>query len=586
MKGFLLTFSVFARTINEMQRFAEALQARVGIAGLVALTLTISLMLGCTTTGVTVVDGSGGAVAPVPPKVDIQVPQRDPDRSQPPPAFSALLEPEDFGESAYGEEEDITLLLEPDLIKKFDIPIVFNDAVDYNIRWFTTEKRKVFTTWLRRSRLYAPIIRKILREQGLPEDLVYLAMIESGFNPKANSPMKACGPWQFIYATGGRYGLKVSQWVDERRDPEKSTVAAAKYLRDLFNQFGCWYLAAAGYNAGERRVERAIERHNTNDFWQLARYNALPGETREYIPRLIAAAIIAKEPEKYGFDSITYEEPLRTVTRVVPSGTPLMSIAKAASLEIDTVRTLNPEILRGITPPDESGYRVKLPADIPMHFATNLDVVLGQERKVTRVTMYKLKLGDTTAKAMKRHGLSYADFCLVNDCGNDGKIGKGTIINIPVFAKGSVKGVKVAKAVREDGERPKREVVGGGREEKPKVTAVGPEAVPGYHVVRKGETLAGIAGMYGVDVDGIKVINNLKTETIQPNMKLKLASHSEKTKKTSVKVHAVKKGETLAKIADKYGVEPEALKAHNGLKSDRVRPKMKLKIPAKPSVQG
>jgi membrane-bound lytic murein transglycosylase D len=244
------------------------------------------------------------------------------------------------------DDDDIATLLEPEQFQDFDIPIVFNDAVKYYIHWFSTEKRKVFANWLKRSRHYVPIIREILKDQGMPEDLVYVAMIESGFNPKAYSHAKASGPWQFIYATGGRYGLKVNYWIDERRDPEKSTVAAAKYLRDLFNQFGCWYLAAAGYNAGEKRIERAIEKHNTNDFWELSNYNALPRETRAYIPQLIAAAVIAKDPEKYGFGSITYDSPLRFEFVNVPRATPLSAIAKSASMDHADNRAINPEILR------------------------------------------------------------------------------------------------------------------------------------------------------------------------------------------------------------------------------------------------
>jgi len=264
-------------------------------------------------------------------------------------------------ETAIVDDDDLEPLIGSTDLQNFDIPIVFNDAVRYYIRYFTNEKRKVFTNWLRRSRRYAPIITEILRKKNMPEDLVYLAMIESGFNPKAYSPAQACGPWQFIYATGGRYGLKVNYWIDERRDPEKSTVAAAKYLRDLFNQFGHWYLAAAGYNAGERRIERAIEKHNTNDFWELYKYNTLPQETKNYIPQLIAAAVIAKEPEKYGFGSIDFQEPIRFVEIKVPPATPLTTIAKASSLDLDAVRSYNPELVRGITPPGTDDYEIKLP---------------------------------------------------------------------------------------------------------------------------------------------------------------------------------------------------------------------------------
>jgi len=157
---------------------------------------------------------------------------------------------------------------------------------------------------LARSKQYLPMIRKVFQRQGLPLDLVYLPLIESGFNPRARSPKEAVGLWQFVADTARRYGLKVNADVDERCDPEKSTQAAARYLEDLYHQFGCWYLAAAGYNAGEKRVEGVLNRHGTRDFWIMARSRWLPQETCNYVPQLIAATLIAKSPQKYGLPPV------------------------------------------------------------------------------------------------------------------------------------------------------------------------------------------------------------------------------------------------------------------------------------------
>ena len=192
---------------------------------------------------------------------------------------------------------------------EFDIPIVINAKVEEFVQFFQTTLKNRFSGWLGRSAKYIPSMKTLLKENGLPEDLVYLALIESGFNPYAYSRSKAMGPWQFIYLTGKRYGLKVTGWVDERRDPEKSTIAAAKYLKDLYDMFECWYLAAAGYNAGENKIVKAMKRYQTEDFWELAKYTYLKKETRDYVPQMIAAALIAKDPEQYGFTSIEYEEP-------------------------------------------------------------------------------------------------------------------------------------------------------------------------------------------------------------------------------------------------------------------------------------
>jgi membrane-bound lytic murein transglycosylase D len=169
----------------------------------------------------------------------------------------------------------------PKQAQEFDIPIVINERVEHFIQYFQTTARKIFVNWLARSERYIPFMKNLLRESGLPEDLVYMALIESGFNPYAYSRRKASGPWQFIYLTGKKYGLKVNWWVDERRDPEKSTIAATKYLKDLYDLFECWYLAAAGYNAGEGKIMNAMKRYRTEDFWELTKYRYLRRETKD-----------------------------------------------------------------------------------------------------------------------------------------------------------------------------------------------------------------------------------------------------------------------------------------------------------------
>jgi membrane-bound lytic murein transglycosylase D len=241
--------------------------------------------------------------------------------------FFHLQEGDDFNPEALLEDRRKK---EPD----FDIPIVINDKVEQFIQCFQTTLREKFVTWLARSGKYIPFMKRLLKEQGLPEDLVYMALIESGFDPYAYSRSKAVGPWQFIYLTGKRYGLKVNWWVDERRDPEKSTVAAAKYLKDLYETFACWYLAAAGYNAGEYKIIKAIKRYRTEDFWKLTKERYLRRETKDYVPLMIAAALIAKDPEKYGFADVEYQEPLRYQKVKVPELTDLSHIAKACEASL------------------------------------------------------------------------------------------------------------------------------------------------------------------------------------------------------------------------------------------------------------
>jgi len=244
-----------------------------------------------------------------------------------------------------------------------DLPMVLNGPVQAYLRAFSNGQKAVFAVYLSRSGRYLPMMRRIFRERGLPQDLVYLALIESGFNPWARSPAAAVGPWQFIEGTARRYGLKVNDWVDERRDPEKATRAAASYLQDLFRQFGCWYLAAAGYNAGEHRVEGALLRNDEDTFWALARKGLLPRETCQYVPQFIAAALIARNPAKYGFDQVAYQRPFACELVRVPGGTDLRRFAQVLEIDYQDLKELNPELKRDQTPREAKGYLLKIPKD-------------------------------------------------------------------------------------------------------------------------------------------------------------------------------------------------------------------------------
>lgn len=242
-----------------------------------------------------------------------------------------------------------------------DLPIILNGPVKAYVRAFTTSQREVFETYLARSGRYLSLMRRIFQEYGLPQDLVYLCLVESGFSPWAMSPAEAVGPWQFIRGTARRYGLTVNGWVDERRDPEKSTRAAARYLKDLYTQFGCWYLAAAGYNAGEKRVEGVMNRHPTGSFWTMAAKGLLPAETCNYVPQIIAAALIAKSPQTYGFKGVRYQAPLKYEKVKVPGRTDLRWFARYLELDYQTLKELNPELNREAAPPAAAGYVLKVP---------------------------------------------------------------------------------------------------------------------------------------------------------------------------------------------------------------------------------
>jgi peptidoglycan lytic transglycosylase D len=249
-------------------------------------------------------------------------------------------------------------------------PVVVNAPVEALIDHFVARDRERFGMWISRSGRYLPMIQRIFRERGLPEELAYTAMIESGFSPRAVSRVGAKGMWQFMEATGRRYGLVIDRWIDERLDPVKSTMAAAEYLGDLYGMFGHWFLAQAGYNAGEARVGRAIQRARTSDFWALTQTRHLPDETKLFVPQILAAAVITQAPTRYGFD-VTLEAPLAYDEVTTRRALDFDTIASLAGVSIEEIRDLNPALLARITPPFGT-YTLRLPPGAGSRFEAAL----------------------------------------------------------------------------------------------------------------------------------------------------------------------------------------------------------------------
>jgi len=244
--------------------------------------------------------------------------------------------------------------------KAYHVPVLLNNSVEAYIEYFSTRGKSTFQRWLDNSAPYLQPMQEIFRKKNLPEELAYVAMIESGFDSSAVSVAKAAGPWQLMPDTARRYGLRSDRWVDERRDPIKSSRAAAQYLRDLHSRFGSWPLVLAAYNAGTGKVQRAMLRTGSTDFWDLKQSAYLRRETKGYVPKFIAAALIARDPAAYGF-RVPGVLPLRYDEVVIPESTDLGIVAYWTESTYETIKSLNPEIRGGVTPPDDPRYLLKIP---------------------------------------------------------------------------------------------------------------------------------------------------------------------------------------------------------------------------------
>jgi membrane-bound lytic murein transglycosylase D len=306
----------------------------------------------------------------------------------------------------------------------------FNKAVKRSLYFYSKKFRKTFRERLSRARRYIETMAEIFIEKGLPPELVFLPLIESGFNPYAYSPKRAAGPWQFIPATAKKYGLKIDWWVDERRDPIKATIAAAEYLKDLYEKFGSWNLALAGYNAGEGKIIKALRKVKKRDYWVLRKTRYIKRETKNYVPSYIAATAIAIDPESFGFGDIAYHEPFEYDEVEIDTPMDLGVIAKFTGVDVSTIRELNPELRRWCTPPNVSTYILRIPPGTKEMFLHNLSNAKDDE--LFYVKFYRVKRGDTVGKIARRFGVPVQAIIDVNSLGKKALIIAGESILIPI----------------------------------------------------------------------------------------------------------------------------------------------------------
>lgn len=442
-----------------------------------------------------------------------------------------------------------------------EIPVVLNDRVMHYMNYFQNRGRRSFSIWLARSGKFIPNMKVILQQRGMPTDLVYLAMIESGFNVKARSHAAAVGPWQFIKPTATRYGLRVDSWVDERMDPTKSTEAAANYLSDLYAMFQNWELAAAGYNCGEDRVQNAIDKYQINDFWQISEFT-LPKETKNYVPKLMAALIIAKDPAKYGFVGISYHEPVPFETvRVAPQKS-LSEIARVIGVSPTTLKELNPALLHDATPPGNP-----YPIHVPPGYASIVNQKNQQIASLSNVNpniaksrsafTYKVRRGDSLGKIAGKYGTRVSKIKRANGL-KSSTIRVGQRLKIPgrynktTYASSNKNKTYTAK-----------------------------------YKVKSGDTIGAIAARHRVSSSDIRRANGIKGSLIRSGQTLTIPGASGRyseddatpTKSTKVAKYKVKSGDTLGGIAAKHRVSITTIRRTNGIKGSSIRAGQILSIP-------
>ena len=476
-------------------------------------------------------------------------------------------------------------------IQEYDFPVIINQQVKMYLKLFQKKQKKYFSRWLARSTKYLPLIYQELDKAGLPKDLAYLAMIESGFNQRAYSRAKAVGLWQFMKGTGRDYNLRIDRYVDERRDAVKSTRAAVAYLSDLYKQFGDWHLAVAAYNGGPGKIRKGMRRYKAKDFWTLAEKKYLRLETKRYVPKLIAAIIIARNPSKYGFENINYAAPLEFDTIEVGPGISLDALALISGGSKKQLMLLNQELKTSRTPLNKRKYM----ANIPKGSAAMAKAGLTRLHSIVR-TGYKthiIRKNETLTAICKKYKVNKTTILKVNNL-RSGKLVPGQRLRIPYsivdYQLLPEKGSTIAQA--------------------------GDSLI--LHTIKPGETIGKISKQYGVPAELIVTWNGLKsvhriragqqlalyivddrkiTVKKKPKVAVTAKPRNKKSGKSLIVLsgssknrpetaprqelfgwYQVKRGDTLWTISRRFNTSPHKIKAWNKLKSNLIHPGSKLRL--------